>query len=115
MKTRTCVLLLSLIYAPHIAASGDNEPDACEYALQLLVAKLEADGEFSFANKVDTLPDAESAYSTCLIPDDDVSAEDAIAYLVYRHTDNVTVYVLRSPLISSTLIRYGPFFSAYRK
>ena len=115
IKLATGALILGLVCHPVVAAAGEGNSGACEKALQLLVTKLEANGEFSEANRVDALPDAESDYSPCLIPAEDVRDPDAKTYIVYRHSDDVTIFVYREPVVSSTFVCYGPFFSAYRK
>ena len=109
------VFILSLVCTSFAFAESDGELEACEGALKVLVNKLEGSGEFSAANKLDALPAANSDYSPCFVPADDDSDRDAITYFVYRHADDVTVYVYRAPVISSTFVWYGPFFSAYRK
>jgi len=64
---------------------------------------------------VSQLPDLQSEYSTCLISLSSEGTGERIAYFVSRYSDDVTVFVARAPEHSSTIIMYGPFYSAYRK
>lgn len=108
-------LIAYLVCISTAVADDYGEIGPCEGALELLVTKLEAQGEFSDENRIDALPDADSEYSPCFISVDDVSDRDAITYFIYRHSDDVTVFVYRARVIASTFVWYGPFYSAYRK
>ena len=115
MRATTFALLLCLSCTSSASDGSDDEFVACEGSLQLLVVKLEADGEYGDAKRLDGLPGVDSEYSTCLIQAEDTNTQDGVTYFVFRHSDNVTVYVYRARVISSTFVWYGPFYSAYRK
>jgi len=107
------VLCLTLVSA--VQAEGADTFEQCEGALKNLVAILETRGEFSEANRVERLPDDEHAFSNCLIPVVTLESGEEVNYVLSRSSDDVTVFVLRAPILSSTLKLYGPFYSAYRK
>lgn len=108
-------LVVFIIFASFIRAEGEENYEPCERILENFAALLEADGNFKDSNKVDSLPSDQHTFSTCKIPVVTLESGEEIAYLMSRSSDNFTVFVHRAPVASSTLVLYGPFYSAYRK
>jgi hypothetical protein len=102
-----------------LALSGvavpDTGPYACEEALNSLVEKLEAEGQFNESTRKAALPGDESEYAPCLVRGDNPYNQDEVTYVVLRHSDDVTVFVSRSSERSDHFDLFGPFYSAYRK
>ena len=95
--------------------NAELEIEACERALSSLVEKLEVDGKLSSDNVHEGSPLESTLYALCAPQPSNIRGADVNPYLVYRHPDDVTIFIVKTDPLTNEHTMFGPFFSAYRK
>jgi hypothetical protein len=115
IRTFAFALAISLVMTQTGFAEDNSHVPTCELALSKLVDLLESKGELSPDRQVDELPDKGANFSICSVESSTQGHDSPHSYRIARHSDNVTVFVLRTSVNSTALEIYGPYYSAYRK
>ena len=106
------ITVISVLNGP-IAAAEDH--DACELALENLIRIVEEKGELSEGRQI-PMGDLDTAeYSICQVGGSILGHSVGVNYSVWRHSDDVTVFIFKRGEKGGQGHLFGPFYSAYRK
>lgn len=106
------ITVTSVLYGPTGEA---DDLDACELGLENLIRIVEEQGQISEDRQIPVGDLNREEYSICQVGGAILGHSVGINYSVWRHRDDVTVFIFKRGEKIGEGYLFGPFYSAYRK